>query len=180
MISPSIFQVHIPDECFHHAPRALLQMLTRAGGSSDNKNGSYPQEDTATVTGNGGNGSGAPRMRIGRDPGRTWVTDGEKEAKETKIQECQISGVRLIAPLMLLDTHLPEIFSAKLFSEFPTGKRRCHVSDIKITVFQITCHAVKCLEPNRLSHSMWLGIGRNSFSPTSLFRQIPRLVRQDV
>jgi len=132
-------------------------------GLMTTNNGSYPHEETATVTGSGGNGSGAPRMRIGKDPDCTWVTGGEKEAKETKIQECQISGVRLTRPLIVLDTHLPEIFSAKLFSEFPTGKRRCHVSDMKITVFQITCHEVPCLEPNRLSHRMWLGIGRNSF-----------------
>jgi hypothetical protein len=75
-------------------------------------NGSYPHEDTTTVTGSGGNGSDAPRMRIGRDPDCTWVTSGEKQTKETKIKECQITGVRLIAPLMVLDTHLPEIFSA--------------------------------------------------------------------
>jgi hypothetical protein len=36
-ISLSIFLVLIPDECFHHAPGALLQMLTCAGGSNDNK-----------------------------------------------------------------------------------------------------------------------------------------------
>jgi hypothetical protein len=75
-------------------------------------NGSYPQEDTATVTGSKGNGSGAPRMRIGKDSDRTWVTGGEKEAKEMKIEECQISGVQLIAPLMVLDRHWSEIFSA--------------------------------------------------------------------
>jgi hypothetical protein len=51
-------------------------------------------------------------MRIGKDPDCTWVTGGEKEAKETKIQEYQITGVRLVAPLMVLDRHLPEIFSA--------------------------------------------------------------------
>src|SRR5947207_10202795 len=74
-------------------------------------NGSYPHEDTTTVTGSGGNGSGAPRMRSGRDPDCTWVTGGEKETQETKIQECQITGVWLIAPLMVLDTHWLEIFS---------------------------------------------------------------------
>jgi hypothetical protein len=75
-------------------------------------NGSYPQEDTATVTESGGNGSGAQRMRIGKDPDCTWVTGGEKQTKETKIQECQISGVRLTRPLMVLDRRWPEIFSA--------------------------------------------------------------------
>jgi hypothetical protein len=51
-------------------------------------------------------------MRIGSGADRTWKTGGEKETKETKIEECQISGVQLIAPQMVLDTHLPEIFSA--------------------------------------------------------------------
>ena len=41
-------------------------------------NGSYPHEDTTTVTGSGGNGSGAPRMRIGREADRTWVAGGEQ------------------------------------------------------------------------------------------------------
>jgi hypothetical protein len=38
-------------------------------------NGSYPHEDTMTVTGPGGNGSGALWMTIGRDAGSTWETD---------------------------------------------------------------------------------------------------------
>jgi hypothetical protein len=81
-------------------------------GLMTTNNGWYPHEDTATVTGSGGNGSGTPRMRIGRDPDRIWVTGGEQATKETKIKECQSTGVRLIAPLMVLDRHLPEIFSA--------------------------------------------------------------------
>jgi hypothetical protein len=51
-------------------------------------------------------------MRIGREVDRTWENDGRKAIKLMKIQECQISGVRFIAPLMVLDRHLPEIFSA--------------------------------------------------------------------
>ena len=93
-------------------PGALLQVLTRAGGFSDNKQGSYPHEDTFTVTGRGGNGSGALWMRKGWDADRTWETGGKQATKVMKIQECQISGVPLIAPLMVLGTHLPEIFSA--------------------------------------------------------------------
>jgi hypothetical protein len=80
-------------------------------------NGSYPHEDTTTVTGRGGNGSGAPWMRNGRDVELTWETDGEKETKEMKLEECQISGVSLNTPLGLPDTRLPGIFSAQLFSE---------------------------------------------------------------
>src|SRR5947209_13770887 len=104
-ISQSILQLHVPDGCFHHAPGRLLQVLTRAGGS-DNNNVSYPHEDASTLTGRRGNCSGASRMTRGRNPDCIWETGGEKETKETKIEECQISGVRLIAPLMVLDTHL--------------------------------------------------------------------------
>lgn len=110
-INQKIFQVHVLGKCFHHATGALLQYLSVQVGLTTN-NGSYPHEDTFTVTGSGGNGSGAPRMRNRRDADRTWETGGEKETKEMKIKECQITGVRLIAPLMVLDTHLPEIFSA--------------------------------------------------------------------
>jgi len=39
-------------------------------------NGSYPHEDNLTVTGRGGNGSGALQMRIGRDAELTWETGG--------------------------------------------------------------------------------------------------------
>ena len=98
-------------------PGALLQVLTRAGGFSDNKQGSYPHEDTFTVTGRGGNGSGALRMRKGWDADRTWETGGEKETKETKIQECQISGPPFITPLEVSEAHLPGLFSAQVFSE---------------------------------------------------------------
>ena len=75
-------------------------------------NGSYPHEDTMTVTGRGGNSSDDPRMRKGRDAELTWETGGEKETKETKIQECQISGAPLTTPLALPDVHLLRIFSA--------------------------------------------------------------------
>lgn len=80
-------------------------------------NGSYPHEDASTVARRERNGSGAPWIRIGRDVELTWETDGEKETKETKIKECQISGAPLIAPLLLPDTHFPGLFSARSFSE---------------------------------------------------------------
>ena len=98
-------------------PGALLQVLTRAGGFSDNKQGSYPHEDTFTVTGRGGNGSGAPQMKIGKDADCTWETGGKQATKVMKIQECQISGAPLTTPLALTDIHLPEIISADSFSE---------------------------------------------------------------
>ena len=79
-------------------------------------------------------------MRIGRDPDCTWVTGGKKEAKETKIKECQITGVRLTRPLMVLDTHLPEIFSAESFSEFPAGKRRCRRSQTQAKFWMMSSH----------------------------------------
>ncbi len=88
----------------------------QAGLVTTNK-GSYPHEDTITVTGRGGNGSGALRMRKGWDADRTWETGGEQAIKVMKIQECQIYGVPLITPLAVLDTHLPGIFSAQSFSE---------------------------------------------------------------
>ena len=98
-------------------PGALLQVLTRAGGFSDNKQGSYPHEDTFTVTGRGGNGSGALRMRKGWDADRTWETGGKQASKVMKIQECQILGMPLTTRLALSHTHLLRIFSAQAFSE---------------------------------------------------------------
>jgi len=73
-------------------------------------NGSYPHEDTFTVTGRGGNGSGALRMRKGWDADRTWETGGEKETKETKIQECQMPGKLLTPPLVVPDTRSLGVF----------------------------------------------------------------------
>ena len=80
-ISQSILQVHVPDECFHDAARALLQVLARAGGLTTNYS-SYPHEDTMTVAGRGGNGSGALRMTRGREAERTWEIGGEQTTKE--------------------------------------------------------------------------------------------------
>src|SRR5437016_14533754 len=73
-------------------------------------NGSYPHEDTGSVTGRGGNGSGALRMRKGWDADRTWETGGKQATKVMKIQECQISGAPLTTPLALTDIRLPGIF----------------------------------------------------------------------
>ena len=75
-------------------------------------NASYPHEDSTTVTGSGGNGSGALRMTIGSNAEFTWEIGGEKAPKETKIEECQISGLLLNTLPLLPDTHLPELFSA--------------------------------------------------------------------
>ena len=80
-------------------------------------NVSYPHEDTLTVTGRKGIGSGTSWMRIGKDPDRTWETGGEQALKEMKIEECQISGAPLNTPLVLPDVHSPRIFSAQSFSE---------------------------------------------------------------
>ncbi len=93
--------------CEHSSRYSPVQV-----GLVTTNNGSYPHEDTSTLTERGGNVSVALWMRIGSGADRTWKTGGEKETKETKIEECQISGVLLIAPQMVLDTHLPEIFSA--------------------------------------------------------------------
>src|SRR5260221_7136057 len=79
-------------------------------------NGSYPHEDTSTVTGCGGNSSGSPWIRIGSGASRTWETGGEQARKEMKIQECQIAGEPLNTPLGLPDAHLPGIFSTHSFS----------------------------------------------------------------
>ena len=101
--------------------------LVQVGQTTNNV--SYPHEDTSTISGHGGNGSGAPRMRIGRDADRTWETCGEQATKETKIQECQISEMPLATPLALPDSHLPGIFSAQSFSERSrVSKRRCRPS----------------------------------------------------
>ena len=62
---------------------------------------------------------------------------------------------------------------------FSRGENEYHLSTLKITVFQITCHEALRDHVNRLSHILWRGMGRTSFSfPTALFRQTPRLVRQ--
>jgi len=44
-------------------------------------NGSYPHEDTSTVTGPSGKGSGGLQTRKGRDADRTWETGGEQAKK---------------------------------------------------------------------------------------------------
>jgi hypothetical protein len=79
-------------------------------GQVTTNNGSYPHEDTSTVTGRGGNGSDAPQMRIGRGAARTWENDGEQTTKEVKIQECQIFEMPFTTLLVLSDTRLPGIF----------------------------------------------------------------------
>src|SRR3989442_324316 len=56
----------------------------------------------------------------------------------------------------------------------------CHLSTKN---YRFPDNLPRCQAPsgNRLSHRMWRGIGRNSFSfSTSLFRQTRRLVRQDL
>jgi hypothetical protein len=85
--------------------------LGQAGLSTTN-NASYPHEDTTTVTGQGGNSTDDPQVKLGKDANRTWESGGEQATKEMKIQECQISAMPRRAALMALDTHLPEIFSA--------------------------------------------------------------------
>jgi hypothetical protein len=68
-------------------------------------------------------------MMKGRGVDLTWEKGGEKETKEMNIEECQISGVPLGTRLMLLDTHLPGIFSAQSFSQRTcTAKRLCRRS----------------------------------------------------
>jgi len=78
--------------------------LGQAGLSTTN-NASYPhEEDTTTVTGQGGNSTDAPQVKLGRDANRTWESGGEQATKEMKIQECQISAMPLTTLLVLPDT----------------------------------------------------------------------------
>ncbi len=56
--------------------REHSSMYSAAQVGLTRNNGSYPHEDNLTVTGRGGNGSGALQMRIGRDAELTWETGG--------------------------------------------------------------------------------------------------------